>query len=220
MVNTRRSSFVFFNGPPDAGKDTLAKRIYEEFEDSRELIVTNKTFAHPLKSGCHVLLGLDPNPDYYDLRKNEPLEEFGGRTPRSFYQHMAENVMKPMFGKGIYGRAIANELSRIKSSDTSSLTEYNPLRLVQLTDLGFHEELEEIAYRFVTSVHDRPNVPQFVVVRVHRKGRDYSMDTRSYIEKRHIAPDLQAHVEFVDIDNDGDVDEAVKTTLKILQYVQ
>lgn len=178
---------VLLNGPPRCGKDTAGQILREEFG------AVPQKFAHALKVGTHALFaamlgdladdaGGDPCHDdaYYEDRKEEPMPEFLGLTPRQAYIAVSEVLMKPTFDRQVFGRILAD---RIAHSGTA-----HPIHVV--TDSGFEPEGMVLVDRF--GAHN------CTLVRLHRPGCDFSGDSRSYI-------DLPG-VRTLDVQNDGTVD--------------
>ena len=153
--NTR---VIILNGPPLSGKDTLGK-IASDSSDEFCL----KSFKEPLTK---ILL------DFYEITreqfealytrefKEEPSRLLNGKSPRSALIHVSENVIKPSFGKGIFGEMVVHDLERGKIN--------------LFTDGGFAEEI--VALRRVVGSNN------VVVVRIFGEGLSYEGDSRSYFE--------------------------------------
>lgn len=167
---------ILFNGPPGAGKDT-AVAAYEAL--GRRYNTERRKFASAVKIGAHALFGLfndrgQPYPaDTFEAVKNQPRDEFWGMSPREAYIWYSEEVMKPKFGPGIFGRIEARKLK--------------PGRIHLFSDSGFAPEAEEIA-----AIAGRRNM---FLVRLYREGCTFEKDSRSYISL--------PGVDTVDLKNDG-----------------
>ena len=167
---------ILFNGPPRAGKDT-AVAAYEA--RGRRFNIEKRKFAESVKTGTHAIFGLfnergQPYPAAtFESVKNEPRDEFWGMSPRQAYIWYSEEVMKPKFGSGIFGRIEAKNLV--------------PGRIHLFSDSGFATEAEEVA-----KVAGRKNM---FLVRLYREGCTFDKDSRSYISV--------PGVDSVDLTNDG-----------------
>lgn len=159
---------VFLNGPPRSGKDTLGFNL----KSSGKLgpICHLLSFADPLKIGTHYSLGtFSKGAKDYEAVKDLPNDEFFGLTPRQAYISHAEKYMKIVYGVEIFGKLLYRKIERTRAMISSPLT-------VIFTDSGFSEETG-----YVISRH--PDVKS-VLLRLHRKGHDYAIDSRSYLYLR------------------------------------
>lgn len=167
---------LLFNGPPECGKDTLANEM---------LHFTNVKFAEPLKLGCLALLyGYMPGTKEELMAKAESLKNSDidlGITFRDFLIATSEDHMKVMFGEDVFGQL------------ATVYIELNDLEYVVISDSGFEREAQVLIRNF-----GRENCALF---RIHRDGKDFSKDSRSYLE----LPEIKSF----DIDNNGTVAEAV-----------
>ncbi len=92
---------IIFNGPPQCGKDTAKNFILDRFtETTREL-----RFAAPLKRSVHELLCLDDIEEeaWAHIKDVESEEAFGYKL-REVYIAQSEAMLKPLFGKDIFGK--------------------------------------------------------------------------------------------------------------------
>ena len=167
---------ILFNGPPGAGKDT-ALSAYEAF--GRRFNTEKRKFAESVKIGTHALFGLfnergQPYPSgTFESVKNEPRPEFWGMSPRAAYIWYSEEIMKPKWGPGVFGRIEAQKL--IKG------------RIHLFSDSGFAPEAEEVA-----KIAGKNNM---LLVRLYRNGHTFKGDSRSYISL--------PGVDSIDLTNDG-----------------
>lgn len=157
-------TIVLFNGPPGSGKDYIAKSSLDLVSDRASMV---EKFAKSVKQGVHGMFGITYDNgcvvrhDHFEDRKNTPLAEFMGMTPREAYIWYSEVVMKPKFGDDIFGKLTAD---RIEKSDYSTF---------MVSDSGFAEEALVLVNRF--------GADNVKLVRMHREGHDFTGDSRSYI---------------------------------------
>jgi len=174
--NTKR--IILFNGPPGCGKDTAASIISKHLPN----LVYQYKMALPLKEACHKLLGLQGT-----LEELEPLKEQPVRFPlvdpektmrlRDFYIHISENVMKPLYGKRVFGQLAVEYLRQCHQA------------VATISDSGFYDEAMPIIEYF--------GVEHVLLVRLHRPGKTFAGDSRSYVE---------LPVQTLDIENDKDIE--------------
>ena len=98
-------------------------------------------------------------------------------SQRSSLIHMSENIIKPVFGKDAFGKAMV-----------ASLPEQG---IVFISDGGFSEEL--------LPVIDHVGQDNVLVVKIHRKGVDFTGDSRAYLDNKDLG---EKPVCMVDVDND------------------
>jgi hypothetical protein len=165
---------VIFNGPPRSGKDTICDHLYKQFPQH----IIRTRFAESLKLGCHALLGLqNTTAEEFNDVKDEPQELLGGRTWRQVYIHIAERGLKDFFDKELFGRVMLNSL-RHKLAEKAFIQHgsygSDPDRqVVVISDCGFVEEIQPLIRYFTPD--------RLVLIRIHRRGFDYGLDSRGYI---------------------------------------
>lgn len=194
-----------FNGPPGSGKDTASNLFTTIVED-----VYQYKMAYPLKESSHKMLGLlgsleDLEPIKEKALNFELLESFIQqnetlRKPlkvsdnkvdlRQFYIHLSENVMKPMFGKDIFGRLAVQYIKQSKH--------YN----VAISDCGFEEEVMPLI-----EYYGKEN---FILVKLYREGKTFANDSRNYINIE--------GVKTFEINNNGTMDQLTKHIEAIIKY--
>jgi hypothetical protein len=147
---------ILFNGPPRSGKDTVANRL------AASLPVPNAVlkFTAPVKDLAHRRLGLHCAIDAYEVQKDTPLPEFRGLTPRETYIRTSEGLKAE---KGV--TAVADLFVQAMLA--------LPVPLVINPDVGFDYEAEAVA--------DALGPDNVLLVRIHREGRDFSNDCRSWV---------------------------------------
>lgn len=152
---------IILNGPPDSGKDSLA-RLFMTAVDCVHLEVKDKLFQVAL-----VVSGISHEEWFtrYNNRKLKelPWDRLGGLSQRQFLIKISEEWIKPIFGQDYFGRQAAVAASKFIGFNQS----------VIFTDGGFPDELNTML-----EVLGEDNV---LLVRLHREGRDFSNDSRNYL---------------------------------------
>lgn len=146
-------TYVLLNGPPQCGKTTIAAptlcaELRKYFSN-----IHQDSFAAPMKHYLATSLSVK----YSDLKKDIPIAELSGYSPREFLIDLSENYMKERYGEDIFGRLLHYRTMRI-----------NPLpRFVISDDCGFDVE--------------RDSLPKTVTIRIERPGYDFTSDSRNYL---------------------------------------
>lgn len=150
-------TYVIFNGPPGSGKTTISRAVARLLHDHYPRRVITDSFAAPMKHFVATMLG----EQYHDMQKDKLRAELNGYSVREFLIDLSENYIKPRYGTDAYGRWLVHRSLR-----------YTPTPLyVVVDDSGFAEELNA--------------VPNHVLVRVDRKGHDFTNDSRNYLPDPH-----------------------------------
>ena len=155
---------IFLNGPPRAGKDTLANHLCRVLPGFR-----NVKLSAVLKERTHALYGMPYAPhDAFEAVKGEPHPEFMGLTPRQAYINVSEMLFKPAHGADVFGRILAEYME--------AAAEGALLPGFVVSDSGFAAEAAPIVERF--------GAVNCQLVRIHAEGRGCSFagDSRSFIE--------------------------------------
>lgn len=161
---------VILNGPPRSGKDTAAQ-VFEERGYS------HLKFSSALKKEAHKRYGMEDKPiDAFETLKDTSLMEFDGHTPREVYIDVGAEL-RGQYGPQIFGKLIADEIAASQSK-----------RFI-ISDLANMDELKPLLHQ--------PGI-QTQVIRLHRVGKTFEGDSRTYV----MDPALQA----MDVANDGDVE--------------
>lgn len=177
------TTIVLLNGPPYAGKDTLADHMICSVPRTMK-----RRMAHELKIRTHRLYDCPEvswdTSDYYDPIKDAPSPDFLGLTPRQAYIAVSEKLFKPMHGEEIFGELF---LQWLKKRQRGLMPD-----LVMVPDSGFATEFNPIIREV-----GRDRV---LLIRIHanRRGKSFAGDSRSHI---HIPG-----VESVDLFNDTEGD--------------
>lgn len=179
---------IGFNGPPRAGKDTLAAAIHmihdDEYrfepmksEDSEVRYVKGRDWPWfqpteifsracilPIRKVAFSILGREYSVEEYDQIKDVEQDAFGGETLRQFMLRLMEDYIKPRYGKPFAVKSMMNEFK----DHHFRMNEY----LLLVTDIGFMEEVE-----FLEAL---VGYDSFCLVRVHRNNTSYAGDSRSW----------------------------------------
>jgi energy-coupling factor transporter ATP-binding protein EcfA2 len=149
---------ILINGPPRAGKSTLAKMLHKLEPHSQVL-----GFSYHLKRMVHGIYfgraGWDMDPDCFDDVKTIPQDMLDGKTWREMYIFYSEKVIKPLHGKEWFG---------------TKFVEACKMPFVFVPDSGFVEEAERVMRYF--------GPDNLTLVRLYREGATFAGDSRSYIE--------------------------------------
>lgn len=183
------AKITFLNGPPRSGKDSLANAMWD-----LDKYVVRMPLAAILKQRTHEALGIRRPWNFYEDKKDEPLDEFFGMTPREAYIWFSESVMKPKFGNDIFARLWFKEFCQWMETCGRVFEVREPHIVV--SDTGFIDEVKYIAALF-----GRQNC---TFVQVFREGRDFKNDSRSYLNPHQIS---YLCARFLTIDNDGSIED-------------
>jgi len=163
---------IIMNAPPRAGKDTLATFLSTVLR--KENISTHHVcFKAGLERVAGAMLDVAGMYDWeweaiYEHDKDAPLEFLGGMSPRQFYIHVSESVMKPIFGNDVFAKYLSN---------ACKLTQRNARRgdrcVFLCSDGGFVEELETVANQFEGKV---------VVLQWDSEGCSFAHDSRRKLD--------------------------------------
>ena len=160
---------IILNGQPRSGKDTAAQ-VFEG------LGYQHLKFSSALKLEAHRRYGMADRPiDHFEALKDKPLEEFDGKTPRQVYIEVGAQ-MRAEFGQQVFGEMIAKE---IQTSDSKRFI---------ISDLANMDELRPLLHQ---------EGMQTQVIRLHRSGKSFDGDSRTYV--------TDANLHALDVANDGDV---------------
>lgn len=179
-----------FNGPPSSGKDTAAEAMASLFDEG-----TLVKFAEPLKDGAKALFGLDDEEFKVldtDPVKSEPNEVFFGRSCRDIQILLSEEFLKRVYDKRIFGQILTSKIVRDSST------------LYFVSDSGFQEEAEVLIDHF--------GADNVRLIRIHRTGKSFEGDSRSYIDLLHRG------VMTFDVENpEGQIDEFLSRVESIVK---
>lgn len=177
---------LLLNGPSGSGKDTVTAQLipYLKFRHMK--------FADPPKDRLCCILDCDRKTleeikdiPHKLLRKPDSLDS---RTPREELIYDSEEHWKPRYGSDIFGRIFANRARSCSS------------RLIIASDCGFDHEVET-----VISYNGKFNCR---IVRLHRTGKDFQSDSRSYL--------LTTKCRSFDIHNNGSIHALTMAVLRVI----
>lgn len=156
---------IAFNGPPRAGKDSIATRIQQYVDGTHVLPTIQAPMSMPMRLRVYAFLGIPYTREHYEQWKDEPLDALDGRTIRQFMIQDSEVGVKPFLGETAWALAAMNRLG---------LAAFLLPGLCLIPDAGFGAEQLHVQGRF------GPN--NYLLVRVLREGHDFTGDSRSYLE--------------------------------------
>lgn len=197
------TQIVIFNGPPACGKDTAAALMAQYLGPDE---VNLCSFKKTLIELAIKLSGLSER-QWNDIYARELKDVADYRlqvqgvpvSPRRYLIWASEEVMKPIFGDGFFGREAGNQIDQYKINVFS--------------DGGFAPELDELMWRSA-QLEDFFCYPEVVVTRIHREGCTFVNDSRGYLREEDIA--FPQYVKFIDIYNDS-MEEFISDIKKLAQ---
>lgn len=176
-------NIILFNGPPGCGKDTAARYLIHNRYDLPGTIRFDR-MSMPNKRAFAGTVGAEidrwGNVEKWEDRKDEPSLLLGGKSYRQWQIDYSESFMKPLYGGDIFPRLFA---------DRHSHRFEDKYYTVLVPDCGFDIEVLTL----------RKLLPKagILLIRIHRTGFDFSLDSRSYI-----TPTPEMGVAFLAVDND------------------
>ena len=169
---------VGFNGPPQCGKDTMAKLFLQHMDAQGVMIpVMTKPLSWPLRLMAHVMIGRTYQTVDYERFKEEYFESFKC-TGRQLMINCSECFLKPTYGLGALSKMFIE-----------SIEESFPM-LVVIPDSGFQCEIEPLCEHY--------GAENVYMVRIHREGCTFENDSREYVTHP-----LPTHN--MDVTNDGTI---------------
>lgn len=153
---------VLISGPKGSGKDTLARILNSQ---SNHLWVGWRRhiekFAKPLMDAADAH-GFGP-----DKSAHHPLDEDKlGPTRREWMIHLSENVVKPQFGKAIYGQMCARRIL-----DRGGECRLGRNNIFFISDSGFRHEAAAVMWMLGDQ--------NCLRIHINREGCSYDGDSRS-----------------------------------------
>jgi hypothetical protein len=189
------TNIVLFNGPPRSGKDTATDLVHSAY---RRDAVPMK-FATPLKAVTRSFAEFMGD-QHGNVLSNEPgVKErpnkfLLNKTPREFQISISEEWMKPVFGSDVFGQIAVQQVKLYPEWQT---------RMFLFSDSGFRDEAAHLVNVF--------GADNILLVRLHRMGCDFTLDSRSYIELADLG------VTEVDVTNDATKEHLQKTLLTTIK---
>ncbi len=163
---------IVLNAPMKSGKDYLADLLVG-IMDQNGIPAAHREVKEMLFSVAIKAAGITPQlwAAIYDRHYKEepsPYLMIDGKhvSPREWMIHCSEDLIKPMFGKHAFGDAAVNALRKDYPEGEG---------VIIYSDGGFIEEVERLSeYAYNTG-------GDFMLVRVHREGYGWGIDSRSYL---------------------------------------
>lgn len=169
-----KPTIIILNGPPWSGKDTIAGLLAKH---GKYYIESFKIPMHAMAIAMTGWSEFEWHSKYNNRSLKEvPQDELGGKTFREFMIHISEDMMKPLFGKAVFGDLMATRIRREWAYGTGG---------VVVSDGGFPDEVYPLLS--VGDVH---------VVRLHRDGFTFAGDRRRYLAEEDF---VGLPVQFMDI---------------------
>lgn len=153
------AKIIILNAPPHAGKDTIGNLVKDESPVPLRML----SFKQPMFEIALAMLGPKRYADFllaYNDRsqKEKPQAFLNGKSPRQFMIWISEDVIKPRFGNGYFGKRFAE------------IAEQSDIPVI-CTDGGFPDEVIEL----IRAGHE------VKLCRLHRTGYTFENDSRDYI---------------------------------------
>lgn len=149
---------IFINGPPGSGKTTAAS-----FLSTRLINCAEFESSMCLRSALRWLLAIPFESDPFSPQnKDQPMQELNGISPRTAMIALAEDYMKPVFGKAIFGEVMARQMSKAIWSHAI------------VSGIGFDIE----AYTIIQAFKGR----QLECLSLFRDGCTFKGDSRNYLD--------------------------------------
>lgn len=152
---------IAFNGPPRAGKDTLAGMVADKICPITDAPVVLESLSLPLRNIAFSMVGRVYQDSAYESFKNEYFERLD-RTGRQLMIDASESFLKPTYGIEIMADLLIQRIRRLPAN-----------AIVLVRDSGFQIEVDPL----IREVGER----NLMVVQVHRKGCDFSKDSREWV---------------------------------------
>lgn len=207
---------VIFNSPPRLGKGVAAKDMIEQTNTEDTLFTAHhREFKDSLFELTAAMYGIsvedflkdydapcEGSPTGWVKDLNTASINFVGSVPdddnkislsqRSSLIHMSENIIKPVFGKDAFGKALVESLPESG--------------IVFISDGGFKEEVQPVI--------DYVGEENLLIVRINREGVGFEGDSRRYLTEDDFPNNS---VNIIDIRNDDTLEsflQNVRTTIK------
>jgi len=163
-VQPKPMPVVILNGPPNSGKDALAK-LLADMGFAIRLEMKQCLFSVALQAS-----GIS-EPAWFSryndkVLKEEPWHLLGGLSQRQFLIKISEDWMKPVFGQGVFGERMADEAQHMIWKTKGKVP-------IVFTDGGFEEELNAMVNKL--------GIDNVLLVRLHRDGTSFKGDSRNYL---------------------------------------
>lgn len=148
---------LLLNGPPQSGKDTIAKILTQNF-DCRHL-----KFSEPLKNALQSIFYINDESVLEKDKDNLSAHLFNKMSIRQFQIKLSEEFLKPNFGSEIFGKLFLRRINMLSSA-----------KFTVCSDVGFTDELEVLRENY-----SRNNI---FIVYLYRKDTSFKNDNRAYLD--------------------------------------
>lgn len=155
---------LLINGPDRSGKDTLADLLSVSLERQGEIVKIVR-LADPLKAAAAALHGL-PIDFVWDERKEDPLDELNGKSPREVWVSLAEECIKPCWGPEFFAKTTKNIICR-----SAAAAEAGRPRTFIVPDVRFVSEMEAL-----TGIPESSTL----LIRLASAGTDFTRQNETY----------------------------------------
>lgn len=173
--------FVGFNGPPQSGKDTMARMLADKMDSAGvTLPVREVSLSTPLRRIAYQMVGWtysesEERDGGYEAFKTKWFAQFD-RTGRELMIDVSERFLKPVYGQQVMADLLLCELSGFTG-------------VALIRDCGFQVEAAHLSRLL--------GFRKLYVARVKRDGCDFSNDSREWVE----------HPFSADYPNNGSLDD-------------
>lgn len=201
------TQIIIFNGPPGSGKDFACTYLKERYPNVIHVSFKEKLIDITCRIYCISREEWDErysattHPPFFRM-KDACWHRLGGLSQREALIHVSENVIKPMFGKAVFGELLCDTIEDLKQQIQDSV--------FVCSDGGFPEEVGPISFLFLQY---NVNITGVTVARIARDECSFVGDSRNYL------PDNPFCYNVIDIHNDGTsnfvkaIDELYKRTV-------
>lgn len=210
---------ININGPAASGKDTVCENL-SAMLDPLKYFVVHMEFKELLFDVAVRTSGVSRklwDAIYDRIYKEEPNPylQINGKnvSPRDWMIHCSENVMKPIFGEDVFGKAFAKKMADLHEAMGHELNEMNRELVIVISDGGFLEEsLPVINY---------VGGDNYFLIRLHRlkdDGTEYTFagDSRRYLYAKEFPNGSIPHeTDILNVEG-----EIRGTTQKIIDFVE
>lgn len=162
---------VGMNGPPRAGKDTIANLLATHIGDKHDLPVMVVSLSKTMAVMAAAFHGVPVSNEWYEAEKDR-VQELTGVTLREFIIRLSEEHMKPLYGEAIWTKVMLNYLTLTLGVTPAT----HGVAIV--TNFGFQYEPQMFCDTF--------GVNNVVTARVHRPDengviRTFAGDSRGWV---------------------------------------
>jgi hypothetical protein len=162
-------AFIFFNGPPGAGKDEGSRLLSPMLKRSHHLF----KMSQPLKDAVAALFSLTPEEAAEcERQKNDPMDLLLGHSYRNWQIAISEKLVKIMAGADAFGYLAYRRLVR------------RPEAILVSSDTGFDAEVLPL----LPLARGEDGALRVVLIHLHREGCDFKKDSRNYIQISGVKP--------------------------------